>query len=277
MFDINNNANFEGADNTSVVSIETQTISAQKQVNEGVVAAVFILNRISGERLSWEQNEYAASRKKLYALLTHCYDYYITMKLSADKAIRDEHKKALHDFCEERSYNFNSKTHDMHRIVKAVFGMSDRRRISAYAQALIAALNGSVNARGETIPVFTADLASWIDDEGGIEGIRTRGKNKGMTRKEQAKVAAKTLYQGNALSTIDADLETYGLDCNDSDKQMLLVVTYRNTGKFEVNAVIQAQSALNEALVCYFRNKKLHKDDLAVDSISAQSFTNQSE
>jgi hypothetical protein len=274
MFDINNTANFEGNNSTAVVSHDTKAVSAEKQVNAGVVAAVFILNRISDERLSWEQNEYAASRKKLYALLTECYDYYITMKLSADKAMRGEYKKALNDFCDERGYNFNSKTHDMHRVVKAVFGGSDRRRISAYAQALIAALSGSVNQQGETVAVLTADLASWIDNKGGIEEIRTGSKNSGMTRKEQAQVAAKKLDQSNTLSTIDADFKTYGLDCNDSDKQMLLVVTYRNTGKFDVNAVVKDQSALNEALACYFKSNKLHKDDLSADSTSAQATSN---
>ncbi len=275
MFDINNNANFEGNNSSAVVSHDTQAVSTGKQVNAGVVSAVFILTRISDERESWEQNEYAASRKKLYALLTQCYDYYITMKLSADKAMRGEYKKALNDFCEERGYNFNSKTHDMHRVVKAVFGGSDRRRISAYAQALIAALSGGVNEQGETVAILTVDLASWIDNEGGVEEIRTGSKNSGMTRKEQAQVAAKTLDQSNTLSTIDADFKTYGLDCNDSDRQMLLVVTYRNTGKFEVNAVVKEKSALNEALACYFKSNKLQKDGQTVDSTSALSLSSQ--
>jgi hypothetical protein len=272
MFESNTIANFEITSNTDVVQNDTQSNAAEKQVNAGVVSAVFILNRISHERESWEQNEYAASRKRLYEVLTQCYDYYITMKLGADKAIRGEYKKALSDFCESRGYNFNSKTHDMQRIVKAVFGGSDRRRISAYAQALVAALSGGgFNDKGEAVAVMTANLASWIEDQGGIEEIRTGSKNSGMTRKEQAQVAAKKLDDSDALSTIDADFKTYGVDSNDSDKQMLLVVTYRNTGKFEVNAVVKDHTAVNEALACYFKNNKLQATDAAVSGKTTQS------
>jgi hypothetical protein len=264
MFDSIINSETATNENTSVVSHDKQSVSAQTQVNAGVVSAVFILTRISDERELWEQNEYAASRKRLYEVLTQCYDYYITMKLGADKAIRGEYKKALTDFCNDRGYNFNSTTHDMQRIVKAVFGGSDRRRISAYAQALVAALSGGgFNDKGEAVPVLTADLSSWIEEQGGIEEIRTGRKNSGMTRKEQAQAAAKALDESNSISKIDADFKTYGLDSNDYDKQMLLVVTYRNSGEFEVNALVKDQSAVNEALACYFKNSKLQKTESA--------------
>jgi hypothetical protein len=251
------NINLETNNNTDVVQHDTRSSTADKQINAGVISAVFILNRISHERESWEQNEYAASRKRLYELLTPCYDYFLTMKLSADKAIRVSYKNALDTFCAERGYNFNSTTHDMQRVVKAVFGGSDRRRVSAYAQVLITALtSGGFNEKGEAVAVMTANLTSWIEDQGGIEEIRTGSKNSGMTRKEQAQVAAKKLDESDALSTIDADFKTYGVDSNDSDKQMLLVVTYRNTGKFEVNAVVKDHAAVNEALACYFKSNK---------------------
>lgn len=262
----------ETNENTSVVSHDTQSASTETTVNAGVVSAVFILTRISDERESWEQNEYAASRKRLYEVLTQCYDYYITMKLGADKAIRGEYKTALTDFCNGRGYNFNRTTHDMQRIVKAVFGGSDRRRISAYAQALVAALSGGgFNDKGEAVAVLTVDLSSWIEEQGGIEEIRTGSKNSGMTRKEQAQVAAKALDEGNSISMIDADFKTYGLDSNDYDKQMLLVVTYRNSGQLEVNALVKDQSAVNEALVCYFKKNKLKKTESASINTTANS------
>jgi hypothetical protein len=35
---------------------------------------------------------------------------------------------------------------------------------------------------------------------------------------------------------------------------MLLVVTYRNTGQFEINAVVKDQLAVDAALACYYKN-----------------------
>jgi hypothetical protein len=272
MYKTENIAVIETNYSSSVVLNDKQTEALKSEKNVGVVSAIFILDRISNERESWEQNEYAASRRRLYEVLTQCYDYYITMKLGTDKLIRGEYKKALTDFCIERGYNFNSKTHDMQRIVKAVFGGSDRRRISAYAQALVAALSGGgFNDKGEAVTVMTVNLTSWIEDQGGIEEIRTGSKNIGMTRREQAQVAAKVLDESNSISTINADFKTYGLDSNDSDKQMVLVVTFRNTGKFEVNAVVKDHTAVNEALACYFKNNKLHATDAAVSGKTTQS------
>ena len=269
MYKTENIAVIETNYSSSVVLNDKQTEVLESETNVGVVSAIFILDRISNERESWEQNEYAASRKRLYELLTQCYDYYITMKLGSDKVIRGEYKKALNDFCASRGYNFNSKTHDMHRVVKAVFGGSDRRRISAYAQALIIALSsGGTNDKGESISVLVSDLASWVEAQGGIEEIRTGSKNNGMTLKEQAEVASKMLDEKNAMTTIDADFKIYGLDSNDSDKQMLLVVTYRNSGQFEINAIVKDQSALNEALSRLYKEVKL-KNSGAVAKIAA--------
>lgn len=261
MFDTNTIAAVETIETPVVVQNDNLANAAKASVTtdvSGVHKALFMLEQYSHDRESWEANEYAASRKRLYQLLTQCYEYYLTMKLGADKALRGEYKKALQDFCDLRGYKFQGKTHDMHRVVKAVFGGSDRRRISAYSQALIAALAaGAINDQGQGQPVLSIDLASWIESQGGIEEIRTGSKNAGMTRNEQAEAASKALDNCNALATITADFKTYGLDTDDYDKQMVLVVTYRNTGQLEINAVVKESSAVKEALACHFKANKL--------------------
>ncbi len=281
MFEKKNVAEFQINNKATVVTNDKRS-DAEKTVVKtdisGATAALFMLEQISNDRESWEANEYAASRKRLYQLLTQCYEYYITLKLSADKAIREEHKKALYDFCGQRGYKFQGKTHDMHRIVKAVFGGSDRRRISAYAQALVVALTaGAVNDKGVEQAVMSSELASWIESQGGIEEIRTGSKNAGMSRSEQAQAAFKTLDDCDSLATIKADFKTYGVDSNDTDKQMLLVVTYRNTGEFEINALIKEQSALNEALACFYKNNLAKKSEFSKADSATQSSLKQTE
>lgn len=258
MFDAISNAAFETTEKSVVVTHDKQPKANVKTDNAGVNAALFTLEQIAHDRQSWEENEYAASRKRLYQLLTQCYEYYITMKLGANKEIRGEYKKALNDFCEKRGYNFKKSTHDMNVVVSAIFNGSTRSRISAYAQALRVALeSGGFNEKGQVQAVLAVDLADWIEREGGVEEIRTGSKNAGMSQKEQAEVAAKVLEEKTALATISADFKTFGVDSNDSDKQMVLVVTYRNTGDFEINALVKESSAVKEALACYYKANKL--------------------
>jgi hypothetical protein len=263
MFDTNIAAVIETNENSVVVLSDTKSEQMPPKVvlnTAELNKAMFRLEKISNERELWEVNEYAASRKRLYELLTQCYDYYLEMKLGENKAIRDEYKKALSKFCEDKGYNFQSSTHDMNRIVKAAFGGSDRRRISAYAKALIAALTEGRNDNGDVHPLLVSDLTNWIESQGGVEEIRTGSKNLGMSRKEQAQAAAKYLGDKHHLGTVNADFKSYGLDINDSDKQMVLVVTYRVTGQLEINAIVKDKSAVDEALACHYK-KEFKKND----------------
>lgn len=258
MYDANNTAAFEATEQAGVVNHDKQSPANVKNGNAGVDTALFMLEQIAHDRKSWEENEYAASRKRLYQLLTQCYEYYITMKLGANKEIRGEYKKALKDFCDQRGYNFKKSTHDMNVVVSAIFNGSTRSRVSAYAQALRVALtSGAVNAEGQAQPINAIDLADWIEERGGVEEIRTGSKNAGLTHSEQAEIAAKVLDEQAAIGSLKADFKTFGVDSNDSDKQMVLVVTYRNSGEFEINALVKDNSAVKEALACYFKANKL--------------------
>jgi hypothetical protein len=278
MFDTISNAAIETNENSVVVTNDKQAEAPVKSDNAGVNAALFTLTQMANERELWEANEYAASRKRLYQLLTQCYEYYITMKLGVNKAIRGEYKKALNDFCEQRGYNFKKTTHDMNVVVSAIFNGSTRSRISAYAQALRVALeSGGISDKGQAQAVLAVDLAAWIEKEGGVEEIRTGSKNSGMTQKEQAAVAAKVLDEKSALGSINADFKTFGLDTDDSDKQMVLVVTYRNTGQFEINALVKDNSAVKEALACYYKANKLQDSSKKSTEIANQSSFKQSQ
>jgi hypothetical protein len=272
MFEFNNIATIEIPENSVVVTSDKQSAAPIKTDNAGVNAALFTLTQMANERELWEVNEYAASRKRLYQLLTQCYEYYITMKLGTNKAIRGEYKKALNDFCEQRGYNFKKTTHDMNVVVSAVFNGSTRSRVSAYAQALrVALVSGGTDDNGQPRALLAVDLASWIEAAGGVEEIRTGRKNTGMTATARAKAAAQQLDEKPALGHFPADFKTYGLDTNDCDKQMVLVVTFRNTGQFEINALVKDNSAVREALVCYHKANKSQDSGSNSSSRSNQS------
>lgn len=206
---------------------------------------------MESHRKSWEGNEMAASHARLYAILTGCYSYYLAMKSDlTGKEVRTRMKDGLNAFIKDRGFRTLADTHDMNRVVKAVFG-DDRRRVSAYALALRVALE-SGDGKG---PIPVADLADWIEKQGGIEEVRRAAKAKGLTVAAKVEIAAATL-KDKVLMKFRPDSNTMRFEANDSDKQMLLVVTYRPTGELEINSVVKNDAAVRTALAAHYTNTK---------------------
>jgi hypothetical protein len=218
-------------------------------------AAISLLETMEAERQSWEGTELAASHARLYRILTNCYAYYLAMKsATATKGVRTQMAKGLERFITMRKLKTLDKTHDMNRVVKAVFG-EDRRRVSAYAMALRVALTAGEGAA----PVPAAELAEWITKKGGVEEIRQGSKSNGMTDQERASVA-KAAVQDKPLMTFKPDATVMAFTSNDADKMMVLVVTYRPTGDIEVNSVIKSGAVVRAALAAHYAS---HKEELA--------------
>jgi hypothetical protein len=186
-----------------------QAISAE--MSAGLMAkvseankAIFALERLEEERLKWEKNELAASRQRLYGMLTDCYEFYLTMKTDTRADVREQMKKGLETFVQVRGYIFQSNSHDMNKIVKSVFGL-DRRRVSAYSLALRAALKaGGFDNAGKEMALAKDELAGWIERNGGIEEIRLGSKNQGLSLQVRADTA-KQAIRNKPLMTVKPD------------------------------------------------------------------------
>jgi hypothetical protein len=214
-------------------------------------AAANLLETLETERQNWEGTELAASHARLYGILTKCYAYYLAMKsATADKQVRAEMAKGLERFITARRLRTLDKTHDMNRVVKAVFG-EDRRRVSAYSMALRVALTAGTGMQ----PLPYTELSAWIAAQGGVEEIRQGSKNGGKTTAERVEVA-KDAVKDKSLMTFKPDPKSMSFDSNDADKMMVLVVTYRPTGDIEVNSVIKSTAAVKAALAAHYAENK---------------------
>lgn len=236
------------------------SVKSQQQIAQsisGVNRAVFKLERLEAERENWESTELAASHKRLYSLLTSCYQFYLDMKTSPSREEREDLKKGLETFILTRGYQTRlDATHDMNKVVKSVFGNIDRRRVSAYGLALRAALAaGPADDKGKPTPITATELADWLSEKGGVEEVRLGSRNQGMTATQRAAVA-KSALQSSALTTMKLDPRSFAFDTNDSDQMMVLVVTYRPTGELEVNAVVKSDAAVRAALASYYSANK---------------------
>lgn len=234
------------------------TDSIDDLVKHGTIdsfTAVNLLETLEDERKNWEGSELAASHSRLYSILSECYAYYLTMKAEdSPKQLRAQMAQGLDRFINMRNLRTLDKTHDMNRVVKAVFG-EDRRRVSAYSMALRVALTAGVGAK----PLPSSELAGWIEKNGGIEEIRQGSKGGGMTAKERAGVAA-TAVKDTPLMTFKPDTKVMAFGSDDADRMMVLVVTYRPTGDIEVNSVIKSGAVLRAALAAHYAT---HKEQMA--------------
>lgn len=230
-----------------------------------------LFEALASEREKWERTELAASRARLYAILTQCYGFYLVLKSSdTSKEVRKQLADGLDSFIKSRGLRTLSTTHDMNKVVKAVFG-EDRRRVSAYAMALRAALiaGPEVSAKSEHIPADR--LSAWIEAKGGVEEIRLGSKNSGMSVKERAEIAAVAIEDEKPLMTFKPDAKTIPFSADDADKKFVLLVTYRPTGDVEVNSVVKHDSVVQAALATYYSENKERIGDSSSASANAQS------
>ena len=197
------------------------------------------LKSLETSRITWETTELAASNRRLYAILTKAYSYYLTMKQDSSKDVRTAHMDAMNNFIKEHGYIINPSSHDMTRVVKCVFGV-DRRRVSAYSIALRAALQQNITAD---------ELAAFLEDNGGVEQLRLGGK-KALSATERADIVKQAVIN-NSIGTFKFDALLTGADADWIDKQVVIVATYLPTGEFVANAVIKHESAVTAALAAH--------------------------
>lgn len=202
------------------------------------------LKSLESSRITWETTELAASNRRLYAILTKAYSYYLTMKQHSSKEVRTSHADAMNNFIKEHGYIINTGSHDMTRVVKCVFGV-DRRRVSAYSIALRAALQKNITAD---------ELAAFLEDNGGVEQLRLGGK-KALSATERADIVKHAVIN-NSIGTFKFDALLTGADADWTDKQVVIVATYLPTGEFEANVVIKHDSAVTAALAAHHSNQK---------------------
>jgi hypothetical protein len=241
---------------SNVLSLSEAAAKVLETKQSGVREALNQLERLEHERKQWECDELESARQSLYAMLTECYSFYLVMKTHTVGEVRDQHKQALTAFLEAKGLAQSlANSHDMSRIVRAIFGV-DRRRVSAYSIALRKALEcGGLDSQGKAKPLAAAALASWLAEQGGVEEVRLGGKNSGMTAKQRAEVAQAALKDA-VLMRIKPDPKTVPFGVDDTDRTVLLVAVYRPTGELEVSTVVKNDTAVRAALAAHYSADK---------------------
>ena len=160
---------------TTAKSLAKDT-SKNKQ-NKILTTAEFLL-QAEKQRMDWENGVYVEANKQLYAVLARCYAFLMKDNGEGFK----EQNAALDAFYKKRKYTYSKKTPLASRVVRAVFGNVDRRRISTYSIVI---------RRAMVLQIEVNDFAQWIDSNGGVQEIKLGRSATYVSKKDKAAAIAK--------------------------------------------------------------------------------------
>jgi hypothetical protein len=196
------------------------------------------LKSLEQSRINWETTAYRTSNQQLYAVLADCLAYGAALSVAESKQRAEE----LERFNKARGYIVKKDSPLMTRVVKAVFGNVDRRRISTYSLVLRTAQQEGVKP---------AALADWIESRGGVQEIKLARSATYKSPKQKADEAKSSLAALPTLAVAKdklaerADADSIGSEC-------VLLAEQQADGSFHIKALSRNGTAVNAALAALY-------------------------
>lgn len=203
--------------------------------------AFTLLTELEQQRITWEEGVYRTSNQMLYAILSQCLQFGGELKEMEAIKVR---RQALEAFYKQRGYRWKKDTPLMTKIVRAVFGDIDRRRISTYSLVLRQAMKEQV------LPTRFAD---WVEQNGGVQEVRLARSDTFVTPKVKAEKAQGRFEQMDKLAVVKTDELSKLTDPDYIGENCLLVATQEADGSFTVRALVTANAAVNAAFAAIYQ------------------------
>lgn len=202
-----------------------------------------VLADLETERETWEQGAYRTSNLALYAVLAKC----LAIAQADTPELAKQRNAGLEAFYKQRGYFYKKDAPPATRVVKAVFGNVDRRRLSTYSLVLREAIKKRVQAM---------QLAEWIEQNGGIQEIRLSQSAtfvKPTAKVEQARQTFDTLPE---LATVKSEALTLLADGEFISECCVLIAEQAANGSFVVRGFTRAGGAVNAAFAALYAEQK---------------------
>jgi hypothetical protein len=151
---------------TKDVLNDKQKRAKKAQIKARVNNTTNFVTTLVAAREQWQQNAYTKSNEELYALLAKCYESFKQMCEDTDEA--EVMRKQFDAYVESKGIVFKKSTHKLVKIVKCIFGDTDKRRISTYGIVLRTALANDLAAD---------KVADFIKQSGGVQEIKLARNN----------------------------------------------------------------------------------------------------
>jgi hypothetical protein len=202
-----------------------------------------VLADLETERETWEQGAYRTSNLALYAVLAKC----LAIAQADTPELAKQRNAGLEAFYKQRGYSYKKDAPPATRVVKAVFGNVDRRRLSTYSLVLREAIKQKVLA---------TQLAEWIEQNGGIQEIRLSQSAtfvKPAAKVEQARQTFNTLPE---LASVKSEALTLLADADFIGECCVLLAEQAANGSFVVRGFTRAGGAVTAAFAALYAEQK---------------------
>jgi hypothetical protein len=237
-------------------AVQSNVITNNKAVMTNKQRSKDVLARMEGERKQWEEGAYKTSNKQLYGILAECLAFGGAMEIGEAR----ERAKVLETFYAERNYRYKKDSPLMTRVVRAVFGDIDRRRLSTYSLVLREAQRQNV---------FPLQLADWIEENGGVQEIRLTQSATFVGQKARVAFGNAELVKRKSLAVVKtAQLEALA-DAGFVGNACVLLAEQQADGSFAVKELLRSSGVVNAALAALYTAGAAVKADKQAEQAAA--------
>jgi hypothetical protein len=201
------------------------------------------LAAMEAKRQNWEATVYRTSNQQLYAVLADCLAYGSNDVTTAAAKSR---KEELEAFLKQRGYVVKNDSPLLTRVVKAVFGNVDRRRISTYSLVLRTAQKEGVEP---------TQLPQWIEQRGGVQEVKLSRSATYKSPKQKAEETKSTLSARPTLAIAKDKLAEFA-DADFIGTECVLLAEQQADGTFHIKALNRSSTAVNAALAAIYGEQK---------------------
>ena len=202
-----------------------------------------VLANLETERITWEEGVYRTSNQALYAVLAKC----LAIAQADTPELAKQRNAGLEAFFKQRGYFYKKDAPAATRVVKAVFGAVDRRRLSTYSLVLREAIKQKVLA---------ADLPEWIESKGGIQEIKLSQSATFVKPAVKVEIAKQQFDTLPELATASSEALSKLADADFMGECCVLIAEQAANGSFVVRGLTRAGGAVNAAFAALYAEQK---------------------
>jgi hypothetical protein len=222
--------------------------------------ACLSLDTMEAKRISWENNEYKASNIVLYNLLADC----LAFSRPLEPKIAKYRNMKLEAFFTQRQYNWKKDAKLSAKVIRAVFGDIDRKRLSTYAIVIDAALQAKVDP---------ANLPAWITKKNGIQAIKLAKSATFISPQTKVDTTEQKLEakKDNGLAIVKSQALSLLADADKMGENCVFIATQEADGSFTILSLTRKSSALNAAYLAVYSDEKAEEAKNAVKPYKAKA------
>jgi len=213
------------------------------------------LTNMEASRITWEQGAYRTSNQALYAVMAECLAFCGELTIAEAK----QRSAALESFYKDRGYKYKKDLPLATRVVRAVFGEINRRRISTYSLVIR-------QAQKENVGV--TELAKWIEDCGGVQEITLARSTTYVSPTQKAEIAKGIMQGKSPLGYAKSELLSFVADSDFMGEPCVLLAEQQADGSFGIHAVLRQDGIVKAAFATLYavQRETLAKAKAEVDA-----------